>query len=269
MDNDDRPVGRLLSRREMVALFGASAIAAMAHRVSGQTTAAAQGGVPGCVVVPQQTEGPYFVDERLLRSDIRTDPSNGMARAGAPLELRLAVSQVSAAGVCAPLAGAMVDVWQCDAMGLYSDVRDNNFATTGQKFLRGYQVTDSAGNVRFTTIYPGWYPGRAVHIHFKVRSPQGAAPAYEFTSQFYFNEAMTDRVHAQAPYSAHTGRRTRNEGDGIFGDGGPQLILPVTSSGGGYAGTFTVAMRPGEAAPAGGGRGRDGGPGGRGRGRGV
>ena len=88
MDNDDRGVGRLVSRREMVALFGASAIAAMAHRVSGQTAAPAQSSLPGCVVVPQQTEGPYFVDERLLRSDIRTDPSTGMAKPAVVVGLR-------------------------------------------------------------------------------------------------------------------------------------------------------------------------------------
>jgi protocatechuate 3,4-dioxygenase beta subunit len=265
MRNDDAPVGRLVSRRELVALFGASAVTALAHRLSAQASVpgvAAQGGA-SCVVSPQQTEGPYFVDERLLRSDVRSDPATGAVKPGAPLELELAVAQVTAAGGCAPLAGAIVDIWQCDAMGAYSDARDNGFNTVGQKFLRGYQVTNASGLVRFTTIYPGWYPGRAVHIHFKIRTAAGAAQAYEFTSQFYFDEAMTDRVHARGPYAAHTGRRTSNVADGIFREGGSQLILPVRESSQGYAASFNVAMRPGDPAPVGPGAGR-----GRGRGRG-
>jgi protocatechuate 3,4-dioxygenase beta subunit len=211
------------------------------------------------VVSPQQTEGPYFVDERLLRSDIRSDPATGTVKAGAPLAVTLDIAQVTAAGACAPLAGAQVDVWQCDAMGVYSDARDRSFDTTGQTFLRGYQVTDAAGRVRFTTIYPGWYAGRAVHVHFKVRSAPASGQAYEFTSQFYFDDGLSDRVFARAPYSAHTGRRTRNEGDGIFGRTGSQLMLPVMAAGEGYEARFSVAMRPGDPAPAGprgGGRGR-------------
>jgi hypothetical protein len=120
-------------------------------------------------------------------------------------------------------------------------------------------VSDASGLVRFTTIYPGWYPGRAVHIHFKVRT--AGAQAYEFTSQFYFDERTTDGVHAREPYAAHRGQRTRNDGDFIFGEGGSRLILPVTEARqGSYAAAFNVAMRPGEPAPAG--------PRGRGRGRG-
>jgi len=265
MHNDDSMIGRLLTRRELVALFGSSAVAAMAHRVSGQGAAPQSGaipgaGVPACVVQPQQTEGPYFVDEKLLRSDIRTDPSTGAVKAGAPLALTLKVSQVTSDGKCAPLARAQVDLWQCDAMGAYSDVKDKLFDTSGQKFLRGHQITNAAGAVQFVTIYPGWYPGRAVHVHFKVRtSPAETQAAYEFTSQFYFDEQFTDRVHAREPYAAHTGQRTRNEKDGIFRDGGPQLTLAVAEAAKGYAAAFDLAMRPGDPPPAG--RGRRGGRG--------
>jgi protocatechuate 3,4-dioxygenase beta subunit len=247
MHNDDHPAGRLLSRRELVALFGASAVAAMTHRVSSQSASPEPGAnVPSCVVQPQQTEGPYFVDERLLRSDVRTDPTTGAIKAGAPLDLRLTVAQVTAEGECLPLAGVQVDIWQCDAMGQYSDVRDRRFDTTGQKFLRGHQITDAVGNVRFTTIYPGWYPGRAVHIHFKVRKAFTGTQASEFTSQFYFDERLTDRVHAREPYSAHDGQRMRNDRDFIFRDGGTQLTLPVAEARQGYAATFTIGMRPGD-----------------------
>jgi protocatechuate 3,4-dioxygenase beta subunit len=147
-------------------------------------------------------------------------------------------------------------------MGAYSDVKDRLFDTSGQKFLRGHLMTDAAGAAKFVTIYPGWYPGRAVHLHFKVRTAPAADKAYEFTSQFYFDEPLTDRVHAREPYAAHTGERMRNERDGIFKDGGRQLILGVTEATGGYAATFDLAMRPGDPPPSGRGgpqRGRRGG----------
>jgi protocatechuate 3,4-dioxygenase beta subunit len=202
--------------------------------------------VPACVVQPQQTEGPYFVDEKLLRSDIRSDPPTGAIKAGAPLALALKVSQVMPDGRCAPLSDAQVDLWQCDAMGAYSDVKDKLFDTAGQKFLRGHQITDASGAARFVTIYPGWYPGRAVHVHFKVRTSSTESQAYEFTSQFYFDEQFTDQMHAREPYAAHTGQRTRNERDGIYKSGGPQLMLAVTEGADGYAAAFDLAMRPGD-----------------------
>jgi protocatechuate 3,4-dioxygenase beta subunit len=149
---------------------------------------------------------------------------------------------ISTAGArCAPLAGAAVDVWHCDSAGAYSDTNDPEFNTRGKKFLRGYQVTDANGGVRFTTIYPGWYAGRAVHIHFKVRGKNAAARGYAFTSQFYFDDALTDRVHARGPY-ARKGPRTRNEDDGLFRDGGSRLILPVVEDRGGYAAEFNVGI---------------------------
>lgn len=241
MHRDDEMVGRLLNRRELVALFGASAVAAMAHRLGAQAPAA--GPVPACVVQPEQTEGPYFVDEKLLRSDIRADPGTGSVKPGAPLALTIVVQEVGGGGKCTPLRNAQVDLWQCDAMGVYSDVTDKSFNTVGQKFLRGHQLTDASGKVNFTTIYPGWYPGRAVHIHFKVRTASEGAKASEFTSQFYFDESTTDKVMAREPYSAHTGQRTLNERDRIYQNGGSQLMLDVAASSNGYAATFNLGMK--------------------------
>jgi protocatechuate 3,4-dioxygenase beta subunit len=192
-----------------------------------------------CVVRPQQTEGPYFVDARLDRSDIRADGSGGAVVEGVPLRLNFQVSRMSGSG-CAALAGAIVDVWQCDAQGRYSDVRDPHGDTRGQRFLRGYQVTDANGAARFITIYPGWYPGRTVHIHFKIRS--AAETGRAFTSQLYFDDTLTDRVHAHAPYLTK-GRRQRNDDDGLFRRGGSQLLLPLTPDGAGYAGTFDVGLQ--------------------------
>lgn len=257
MHNDDGIVGRLLSRRELVALFGSSAVAALTHRLAAQSGTSAPAAAAACVVQPQQTEGPYFVDERLLRSDIRPDPTTGVVREGAPLVLTLNISELRPDGTCAALPGAEVHLWQCDAIGEYSDVKDRNFDNTGKKFLRGHQITNASGAATFTTIYPGWYPGRAVHVHFKVRTPAATARAYEFTSQFYFDEAFTDRVYKAAPYAAHSGTRTPNERDNIYRDGGSQLILPVREAGKGYEAAFDVAMKAGDAPPAG--RGRRGG----------
>jgi protocatechuate 3,4-dioxygenase beta subunit len=197
--------------------------------------------VPACVVTPQETEGPYFVDEMLFRSDIRADPADDTVKEGTPMRLGLRVSQVGG-GACSPLVGAVVDVWHCDALGVYSDVRDPSFNTVGKKFLRGAQTTDETGSVEFMTIYPGWYQGRAVHIHYKVRTDPQAASAYQFTSQLYFDDALTDVVHAQPPYSAKGQRTLRNAGDGIFRDGGDQLLLNLSPEGDGYAGVFDVGV---------------------------
>jgi protocatechuate 3,4-dioxygenase beta subunit len=133
-----------------------------------------------------------------------------------------------------------VDVWHCDATGLYSDVEANG--TVGQEFLRGYQVTDANGVARFTTIYPGWYQGRAVHIHFKVRSAASASSAYEFTSQLFFDDDLTDQVHAEEPYASKGQRDMLNSEDGIYNQGGSQLVLAVTETSDGYAATFDIAL---------------------------
>jgi protocatechuate 3,4-dioxygenase beta subunit len=192
-------------------------------------------------VRPQQTEGPFFVEEALDRSDIRADPASGAVKAGTPLQITFNVSQL-AGSACTPLAGARVDVWHCDALGEYSDTRGFGTNTVGQKFLRGYQVTDQAGVARFTTIYPGWYSGRAVHVHFKVRTDPAAARGREFVSQLYFDDGVTDRVHARAPYAAREAGRVRNERDGPFRRGGEQLLLRATPSGTGYQGRFDLAL---------------------------
>jgi protocatechuate 3,4-dioxygenase beta subunit len=192
-------------------------------------------------VRPELTEGPYYVDEELNRSDIRSDPSSGVVQPGALLALTFNVSS-AASKACTPLANAVVDVWHCNALGVYSDVSDPGFSTTGQKFLRGYQVTGSDGVARFATIYPGWYQGRTVHIHFKVRSSASSGSAYEFTSQLFFDDALTDHIHAQQPYASKGQRDLRNAQDGIYHQGGSQLVLRVSQTDQGYAATFDIAL---------------------------
>lgn len=245
MHNDDVPVGHILSRREVLASLGAAG-AALVLPVSSRGRLVLAGGavLPACVVRPAQTEGPYFVDEKLNRSDIRADPKDGKVSEGALLDLTIRVSRLAGAA-CTPIAGAIVDIWQCDAAGIYSDVKDTGglFDTVGQKFLRGHQVSDAGGAARFTTVYPGWYPGRTVHIHFKIRTDPASSRGTEFTSQLYFDAAFTDGVYAAAPYVGRGARTTRNEADGIFRRGGKELILDVTPNRAGYASTFEIGLQ--------------------------
>jgi protocatechuate 3,4-dioxygenase beta subunit len=242
MDLDDIPIGRVLTRREALAFLGATgALLFLGCSDSTATSSDPGDSSSSCVVRPELTEGPYYVDEELERSDIRSDPSDGTIRPGALLALTFNVSS-AASNACSPLAGAIVDVWHCDALGVYSDVSDPSFNTSGKKFLRGYQVTGSDGVVRFATIYPGWYQGRAVHIHFKIHSAASASSAYEFTSQLFFDDSLTDQVHATEPYASKGQRTLRNSGDGIYNGGGSQLVLDVTGTADGYAATFNIAL---------------------------
>jgi protocatechuate 3,4-dioxygenase beta subunit len=216
--------------------------------------------VPDCVVKPELTEGPYFVDEKLNRSDIRSDPTTNAVREGIPLSLAFAVSQVGS-GSCTPLKDAQVDVWHCDALGVYSDVTGNS-----EKFLRGYQLTDANGSAKFTTIYPGWYQGRTVHIHFKIRTKDASGQSYEFTSQLFFDDAFSDQVYTQQPYSQHSGRDTKNPADNIFQQSGGQLTLAAARSGDGYTATFPIGIdlsdtQVGQSDSQGNGGGAPGGPG--------
>jgi protocatechuate 3,4-dioxygenase beta subunit len=256
LDNDDAQVGRILSRREVLALLGGSTVALIAacapgaltsasptptaQQTGAEATAAATASsaattvLPSCIVRPALTEGPYFVDEKLDRSDIRSDPGTGAVRPGAVLTLNFLVSRVSGSA-CTALSGAVVDVWHCDALGVYSDV-DN---ARGQKFLRGFQTTNASGSAKFTTIYPGWYQGRAVHIHFKIRPTSSS----EFTSQLFFDDALSTQVFTQTPYSQKgTQGVTRNSADGIFQQSGGKLTLTVTKSGDAYAATFDLGL---------------------------
>jgi protocatechuate 3,4-dioxygenase beta subunit len=146
-------------------------------------------------------------------------------------------------GDCQALADAQVDIWHCDALGIYSDVKDPGFNTIGQKFLRGYQITDARGEAKFLTIYPGWYTGRTVHIHVKVRTAPEAKRSFELTSQMYFDDALSNRVYTDAPYAAKGQRTARNQDDRIFRRGGDQLMLAPTPASQGYAATFAIGLR--------------------------
>ena len=223
--------------------------AASASMIGGRSALAAFPGrlqaLPSCIVRPRQTAGPYFVDGQLERSDIRSDPTDGSVSHGAPLKLAFHVSRIDGDG-CVPLPGAWVHLWQCDALGVYSGVEDLNgrFDTVGQKFLRGFQPTDADGVARFTTIYPGWYRGRTVHIHFTIRTNPSAERGREFTSQLYFDDSLTDRVMELEPYASRGEERAvRNLQDGIYRAGGDRLLLEVEEEEDGYAARFNIGLQ--------------------------
>jgi protocatechuate 3,4-dioxygenase beta subunit len=194
------------------------------------------------VVRPASTQGPYYVDEKLNRADIRSDPTDGTVKQGVLLALTVNVSSI-AKETCSPLEGALVDIWHCDAEGVYSDAVDPKyFNTTGKKFLRGYQLTDRNGIAKFITIYPGWYPQRTPHVHYKIRSP-GSSRSYEFTGQMYFDEGVSDRIYRKSPYAGRGKRRVSNITDRIYNkDGGRESMLRVAPGRDGYQASFDVAL---------------------------
>jgi protocatechuate 3,4-dioxygenase beta subunit len=254
MENDDRPVGQILTRRDALKLLGVGSVsflAACAAPAATSTIVPTVASTPGtsvtssaldCVVRPELTIGPYFVDGQLNRPDIRSDPSDGSVKEGVPLTININISNVSN-NSCSPLEGAQVDMWHCDAQGVYAGVSDQGFDTTGQQFLRGYQLTDGTGKVQFLTIYPGWYSGRAVHIHFTIRTTATDGSDYQFTSQFFFDDTLTDQVHAQEPYASKGQRDTRNADDSIYNGGGDQLLLNLEGDNtNGYTSTFNVGL---------------------------
>jgi protocatechuate 3,4-dioxygenase beta subunit len=198
---------------------------------------------------PPQTEGPYFVDGMPNRSDIRLDSSDGSVQQGIQLDLVINVYEVDD-GSCTPLDGLQVDIWHADSQGLYSGVQEDS--TAGKNYLRGNQVTDDNGTVRFITIYPGWYEGRAIHIHIKVRNFEGSQEAFDWTSQFYLPNSTNEQVHTRLPYSNHGPVNMANEADGIYAGGstdgliqsntGQYLMLNLTEQGEGFQGTFNVVV---------------------------
>jgi protocatechuate 3,4-dioxygenase beta subunit len=194
-------------------------------------------------LTPAKTIGPYFVEEKLNRSDITTDPATGAVTKGVPLALDLTL--VNEDDGCSPLAGAQVDIWHADPSGKYSE------GTSGKKYLRGYQLTGSDGKVAFKTVYPGWYSGRTVHIHVRVRTFDGGTATYDFLTQMFFDDALTDSVYKQSPYNARGTRETRNANDNIYGSDGATLVPTLKSDGdGGYAGAFTFGLSAGTSASA-------------------
>jgi protocatechuate 3,4-dioxygenase beta subunit len=199
-----------------------------------------------CTLTPETIAGPTWFDAAAVRGDIRE------GRPGVPLDLAFRVER---AGTCAPIPHAVVDLWQCDALGVYSGFagaepgqggdaggRDRygdteSRATDADRWLRGTQVTDAGGVVTFSSIYPGWYPTRTAHLHLKVHLDGSTA----LTTQLFFDDAVSDAVYAaHDPYRRHAGRDTRNGRDEFYT---PAARLHLARSTAGWLGAIVLAVR--------------------------
>jgi protocatechuate 3,4-dioxygenase beta subunit len=192
---------------------------------SGTTSATDAVAAPDCVLMPELTEGPYYLDLDLVRSEIAE------GRPGLPLDLRVTVVD---AGSCEPVEGAAVDVWHCDAEGAYSGVQ----GAEGETFCRGVQVTDASGLAAFRTVFPGWYTGRAVHIHIKVSADGGRA----HTGQLFFDSETLAAAYAAEPYAPRGGPDQPNESDGIYRESGGVTVIAVAIDGEASSGAVTLGI---------------------------
>jgi len=219
-----------LTRRESLVAAGglvAAALIPTAAEAAGSGPAAVSSGAISCVLSPELTQGPYYVPNERVRRNITE------GKPGTPLELRLTVVDAS---TCKAIKGAAVDIWHADAGGVYSGAIAGN---AGTNFLRGVQRTDLKGLALFKSIYPGWYQGRAVHIHVKVH----VSGSVVHTGQLFFNDGLTDTVFARKPYNTRGTRDVRNAQDSIYQGGGSRSLLRVIRKGTGYLGTISMGVR--------------------------
>ena len=218
-----------ITRRTSLLAAGGLIAAALGWRAdaaesAGVGPAGIASGAVACVLTPELTEGPYYVAGEKVRSNITE------GRPGTPLALRLTVVDAS---TCKPIKGAAVDIWHADALGVYSGVQGNT-----DTFMRGIQRTDVQGLAQFTTVYPGWYTGRAVHIHVKVHL--GGTVVH--TGQLFFPDPTTDVAYRKAPYNTRGARNTRNANDSIFVNGGSRSMLAIKKTAAGYAAAITMGV---------------------------
>ncbi|WP_328881903.1 intradiol ring-cleavage dioxygenase [Streptomyces sp. NBC_00299] len=242
----------VIGRRTVLIATGAAAVSLAVAAAPEAPTAEAADPAPVaaaavCTLTKEMTEGPYYLDGQLVRADISED------KTGIPLQLRLTVVDDS---TCAPLNSALVEIWHCDALGEYSGFVGNNGHDEPDNgtFLRGGVLTGSDGVARITSVYPGWYRGRCVHIHVKVHTDVTLTDDGSFTGgqelhtgQLFFDETITTRVAALAVYAANTVPRTTLAQDSIYDDGGAASgLLALTALGSspsaGYAGALTLGV---------------------------
>jgi protocatechuate 3,4-dioxygenase beta subunit len=243
------PLDRTLSRRRLLETLGLAGSALLSgcssspvsasSTASTSTSAGASSTIAAssCVVTPEETTGPYPDRLGMLNQPafFRQDITEG--RSGLPLTLTLAV--VNVAKSCAALANASVEIWQCDASGNYSEYAQPGYNGVGQTFLRGLQTTDAAGRVTFKTIYPGWYQGRATHIHVQVFVNGSAIK----TTQIAFPEDVTSAVYGTSVYASHGQSSTSNGSDMVFADGTQYEMATLSGdAASGYTATLTIGV---------------------------
>ena len=227
---------REIGRREAICALGAAG-AALALGCGGNsptspstitaTTTGTGTTSAACAVTPSETVGPYPSLAELVRSDIRE------GRSGTTLTLIIAV--VDSSNNCNPVANANVKIWQCDAAGNYSQYGTQ----TAQTYLRGIQTTNANGEVTFTTIYPGWYQGRATHVHAEVVRNGSSVKV----TQIAFPEDVTAAVYATGVYASRGSNPTSNTRDNVFSDSVASELATVSGDpSSGYRATFRIAI---------------------------
>jgi protocatechuate 3,4-dioxygenase beta subunit len=192
-----------------------------------------------CTATPEETAGPYPYDLSADSAIYRTDITEG--KTGIPLSLTLTVVNTNAD--CAVLTNARVDIWHCDKDGYYSEYDEPGYLgtedNTGKTFLRGIQLTDTNGQVKFTTIYPGWYTGRVTHIHVEIF----VNSVLKLTTQLAFPDSLNTTVYGTSLYSAHGQNSTTNSNDQVFSDGDSTELVTITGdTTNGYTATFKVGV---------------------------
>jgi protocatechuate 3,4-dioxygenase beta subunit len=231
---------RSWSRREALSLLGGAVAlgacggddpaAKPAASSSAPVTSASFDGAASCTLTPEQTQGPYYIDVDKIRADVRED------RKGTPLRISARLFDKDG---CTPVKDAVFEIWHCDAGGLYSGFESSSQGggvSDTKRYLRGAQVTDADGIATITTIYPGWYRGRTVHVHVKVALDNRTV----LTTQLYFDEAVTAEVYKSAPYNAHAGRDTFNTDDALYR---AETTMTVSKDVDGYLGLITIGVR--------------------------
>lgn len=208
-------------------------------RLLGGTANAATAGtkaVTDCTMINAGEIGPFFVDGQLERSDVRIDTATGKAIDGVPLELTLTFND---GGCNAALIGARVDIWSASPEGVYSDEASEN--STGHDYLRGYQITDSTGTVKFTTLYPGWYAGRTTHIHARIRTYSGSTVTGDFLTQYFFDatsQAAILTAYAADDPTAFQARDTDRVYQAEAAEGGANVLTVSGNVTDGYSASY-------------------------------
>jgi protocatechuate 3,4-dioxygenase beta subunit len=236
------------TRREVLAALSAGVGAVLAG--CGSTPTSPSSTTPGtstggggtssttsCAVTPSETEGPYPDKTGMINNAafFRRDITEG--KSGLPLTLTLTIVNVNSN--CAAVSGANVEIWQCDAAGRYSEYSQPGYDGSGQTFLRGIQTTDANGQVTFTTIYPGWYAGRATHIHVDVYRSGSLVK----TTQIAFPESISAAVYATGVYASKGQNSTTNSTDTVFSDGTTNELATLTgNTTSGYTATLTIGV---------------------------
>ncbi|WP_353473036.1 intradiol ring-cleavage dioxygenase [Salipiger sp. H15] len=231
-----RPSRRALLSGLAVSPIAVAGIGSFTSSARAQAQAAGLISANVCMVMPEVTEGPYYLDEALLRSDITE------GREGVPMRLRLQVVTAE----CAPVEGARVDVWHCDAAGNYSGYAsqgsDGTNDTEGETFLRGTQMTGADGVAEFRSIYPGWYRGRTTHVHYKVFLDERTV----LTSQIFFPDALSQYLFQSVPpYNDRSAERdTMNGNDGIAKQAGEGAYAAIREQYDFYDAALVVGIDP-------------------------